>query len=160
MSATFGSALVHCNFFKFFFFTLITPFVLVFLRLKTCLISCKAVFSFFFKVGYSNRFAFGQVDFFALLCTEGIVSLFLHRPVLFPVLPLHLLVASWSDKPRQVKGCGSLNQPSLHAFNAKLSLFSPKAEETTSAAHLSGENESQTTSGLLPEAILWPLPVA
>lgn len=33
--------------------------------------------------------------------------------------------------------------------------FPPKAKQTTSAAHLPGGNESQTTPGRFPEALLW-----
>lgn len=41
-----------------------------------------------------------------------------------PSLPaLHLQVASWSDKLRQGRGCGSLNQRSLHAFSASSPFF-------------------------------------
>lgn len=36
---------------------------------------------------------------------------------------LHLQVASWSDKLRQSKGCGSLNQCALHAFSARSPFF-------------------------------------
>lgn len=71
------------------------------------------------------------------------------------LLALHLQVASWSDKLRQSKGCGSLNQHSLHAFSACSPFFLQRQRKQPQAAHLPGGNESQTTPGLFPEAILW-----
>lgn len=76
--------------------------------------------------GYSHSFSFGQMD--SLLCfvwrkltLSFLTALFTGR---VPPLPaLHLQVASWSDKLRQSRGCGSLNQHSLHAFSASSPFF-------------------------------------
>ena len=74
-----------------------------------------------------------------------------------PPLPaLQLQVASWSDKLRRSRACGSLNQYSLHALRAR-SPFFLQCQKQILAAYLLGRNESQTTHGLFPEAILWPI---
>lgn len=91
-----------------------------------------------------------------ILCTAlyGGNGLFLSLPLssqasVPPLLALHLQVASWCDKLRQCRGCGSLNQRSLHAFSASFPFFFlQRRKEATSAAHLPGGNESQTTPGL------------
>lgn len=80
----------------------------------------------FIMAGYSYCFSFGQMD--SLLCFVWRELTLSFRSALFtgrvPPLPaLHLQVASWSDKLRQSRGCGSLNQHSLHAFRASSPFF-------------------------------------
>lgn len=76
--------------------------------------------------GYSHSFGFGQMDSLHCFVWRELTLSFLtalftgHVP---PLPALHLQVASWSDKLRQSRVCGSLNQHSLHAFSSSSPFF-------------------------------------
>lgn len=82
-------------------------------------------------------FSFGQMD--SLHCfvwrresTPSFPSPASSQGRVPPLPALHRQVASLSDKlGQQSRGCGSLNQHSLHAFRARRSLFTPEAQEAT-----------------------------
>lgn len=96
-------------------------------RLKTRLVRWEVGSTGFYRGWIFSLLWLWSDGFFALLCMEGIDSFFpspLSSQARVPPLPaLHLRVASWSDKLRQSRGCGSLNQHSLHAFTASSPFF-------------------------------------
>lgn len=77
--------------------------------------------------GWLYRFSFSRLGFLTLLPLEGWI---LHSAMydgivsLFPLLTPTLWFAPWSDKLRHGKGCGSLNQHSLHALSVGSPFFS------------------------------------
>lgn len=90
-------------------------------QLKACLVYWNLFMTWYF--------CFCLDEFLALLCKEGIVS-FPYRSSqanVFSCACLTSLVASWSDKLKQGKGCGSLTQHSCACFSVPALPFFSKS---------------------------------
>lgn len=90
-------------------------------QLKACLV--------YWNLFMTRYFCFCLDEFLTLLCKEGIVS-FPYRSSqasVFSCACLTLLVASWSDKLKQGKGCGSLTQHSCACFSVPALPFFSKS---------------------------------
>lgn len=109
-------------------------------RLKTSLVHGEVGSAGFYH-GWIFKLLWLWTDgFFTLLCMEGIDSF---------LLALGLISSGGAEAVgHSISTLCMLSVPASP-------FFSPKAEETTSAAHLPGGNESRSTPGLLLEAVLW-----